>query len=102
MNMKCYTLKPWTWFIVVGFLALAASELFYSSTGKGNAASGAAWYSEGARPTSGVVTAGRANGGQTATSDAKNYAKGMSKAFHEAASKVLPSVVMITNTPAIG
>ena len=35
------------------------------------------------------------------TDAAANYAKSMSKAFRDAASKVLPSVVMITNTPMV-
>ena len=63
--------------------------------------SGAAWYAEPTPPSSGNAMAGHANADQLRQTMPRRYAKGMSKAFHDAASKVLPSVVMITNTPAM-
>ena len=84
----------------LGALAVAASGTSHHAS-KDKAVSGTAWYAEAAPPSSGNAMAGHANAGQTTANDATKYAKGMSQAFHEAASKVLPSVVMITNTPAM-
>ncbi|MGW8258343.1 MAG: trypsin-like peptidase domain-containing protein, partial [Thermoguttaceae bacterium] len=55
-----------------------------------------AWYSN-TNNTAHVINA--KNFGQQKTL-ASDYAKSLSRAFHDAASKALPSVVMITNTPA--
>ena len=84
----------------LGALAVAASATLCHAN-KDNAVSGAAWYAEPAPSASGNAMAGHANAGQMTAKDAAKYAKGMSMVFHEAASKVLPSVVMITNSPAI-
>ena len=83
----------------VGAMAVAASTTHHAS--KDNAVSGSAWYAEPAPPSSASALPSHANAGQMTANDATKYAKGMSKAFHEAASKVLPSVVMITNSPAM-
>ncbi len=74
---------------VLGGLVVAASAMSHHA-GKDHAATGTAWY----------AAAGQASDRPMAANDAVKYAKEMSHAFHEAASKVLPSVVMITNTPA--
>ena len=85
---------------VLATLAVAAGAMSHHAS-KDNAVSGAAWYAEAPPPSSASVPAGHAAAAQLAANDATSHAKGMSKAFHEAASKVLPCVVMITNTPAM-
>jgi len=84
---------------VLGALAVAASAMSHHAS-KESAASGTAWYSE-AAPLSHNATAARANSVPLGPNDATRYAKEMSKAFHDAAERVLPSVVMITNIPAV-
>ena len=45
--------------------------------------------------------ASHATAGEVTADAATNYAKSLSKVFHDAANRVLPSVVMITNTPTV-
>ncbi len=96
MDTKCHVLKARTWFAtmgavaVLGALAVAAGAMSHHAS-KDNAVSGAAWYAEAPPPSSASVPASHAGGRPLAANDATSYAKGMSKAFHEAASKVLPS-----------
>jgi serine protease Do len=60
-----------------------------------------AWYAENGAPATGYAMANNAATGQTSSNAGANYAMSLSKAFHDAAEKVLPSVVMITNTPTV-
>ena len=82
-----------TWAVAAGAMSHHASTV--------RAVPSAAWYAEPAQPSSGNAIAGQANSGQMTAHDATKYAQGISEAFHEAAIKVLPSVVMITNSPAM-
>ena len=79
----------------IGALTVTANAMSHHAS-KDRAASTTAWYAEAAPPTS---IAGHANTGPAKANDTINYAKAMSQAFHQAAEKVLPSVVMITNSP---
>ena len=111
MKTKYCGLGARTWFATIavvvtvtivaalGALAVAASATSHHASND-NAVSGAAWFAEPAPPLSGNAMAGPANAAKMTAKDATKYAKGMSKVFHEAASKVLPCVVMITNSPA--
>ena len=78
-------------------VAIAAMSVYASS--KSNHST--AWYMEKAAPASSQPTTGHATKGEKTANATVNYAKSLSKAFRDAASKVLPSVVMITNTPAV-
>ena len=112
MKMKYCGLGARTWFATVavvvtvtivaalGALAVAASATSHHAS-KDKSVSGAAWYAEPAPSSSINATAGHASAAQMTANDATRYAKGMSEAFHAAASKVLPCVVMITNSPAM-
>ena len=84
--------------VVLSTLALVAVAM---SDHIGRANSGTtAWYSDTTPPASAVAVT-HDNLATVATESAANCAKLMSKAFHDAASKILPSVVMITNTPMV-
>ena len=84
---------------VVTALAVIGAGMSVYATGKTGHAT--AWYAEKAPPTSAQATPGHATNGEVPASVAGNYAKSLSKAFREAANQVLPSVVMITNTPVV-
>ena len=75
-----------------GALTVAADAMSHHT------ASGTPWYAESAPPSNALPS--QSDSGQRAVTEATNRAKEMSLAFHQAADKVLPSVVMITNTPA--
>jgi len=106
MNTRYCGLRTRTWLSGVGLLTVlttlvvAASAMSHLSS-KDRAVSSTAWYAEGAPASVGNAIANHVNAAQTTASDATRYAKEMSKAFHDAASKVLSSVVMITNMPAM-
>ena len=100
MRKSCVWFRTRTWVAAIGLLAIlgmvavAGSAMSYASRG----AAGAAWYA-----TPGPPATSAAASGPTAVMEksgtATSLAKSMSKAFHAAATEVLPSVVMITNTP---
>ncbi len=102
MKTNCCGLRVRTWLAAMGViaalgaLAVTANAMSHHAS-TDHAASATAWYAEATPPS---ANAGHASAGPTPANVATNYAKEMSKAFHEAAGKVLPSVVMITNTPA--
>jgi serine protease Do len=82
---------------IATFAAVAMSD----HAGKGAPSAATQWYAESA-PSSSSSVAATGGAARTEKSEAgTNYAKAMSRAFHDAASKVLPCVVMITNTPAM-
>ena len=84
--------------MVATLLVVVAAMSVYASS---NTSHGTPWYAENVAPATGHAMAGHATAGEAAAATAANLAKSMSKAFHDAAGKVLPSVVMITNTPAV-
>ena len=85
--------------VVLSTLALVAVAMS-DYIGKANSGT-AAWYSDTAPPASAVAVSHDNVVATVATESATNCAKLMSKAFHDAASQILPSVVMITNTPMV-
>ncbi len=105
MNKNWFTRGTRTWIAGGGLAAIvtalvigvAAVSVYASSKSNHSRA----WYAENATPASGQPTAGQATAGETAPNASANYAKSLSKVFRDAASRVLPSVVMITNTPTV-
>ncbi len=107
MKKQMFGLKLRTWLAgfavaaLVGTLAFAVGAMQTSASA--TPASGSTpWYADTgtqsaldheASPASAATTAGSA--------EAAIYANSLSRAFRDAAEKVLPSVVMITNTPAV-
>ena len=87
--------RSWTWaggaaaVLVLGTIAVAMAAK--SRDG------GTPWYSESPAQQAAAITPA----GSQKTTAAENYANGLSTAFHNAAEKVLPSVVMITNTQTV-
>jgi serine protease Do len=86
--------------LALGTLAIAAVAMS-DHAGKGTPSAATQWYAEKAPPSSGSVAGTDGPVGTEKSAAGTNYAKAMSRAFHDAASKVLPSVVMITNAPAM-
>ncbi|MGA2066359.1 MAG: Do family serine endopeptidase [Thermoguttaceae bacterium] len=107
MTKKCLGFRTRTWvagiglLVVLSTLAAAGTALSYFGS-KDNAIRGAAWYAEATPPSASNAATSHAGAATEAAGSATGAAKAMSKAFHEAAMKVLPSVVMITNIPAAG
>lgn len=106
MNRKCLGFTGRTWLVGAGLLvALSALGLAVDAAShhanKGAAASATAWYSDASPPSSATAMAGHAKATAKEDIRAPGYAKALSSAFRHAAHKVLPSVVMITNTPAM-
>jgi serine protease Do len=85
-----------TAFVVLGTLTIAAAAV--TNLAAGNAAQGTPWYAEAPSAASSAMTVSQANVGAK-TENPAYYAKSLSKAFHNAASAVLPAVVTITNSP---
>ena len=82
--------------VIVAALILTAGAIFvYAGNGANR---GTAWYAEKLTPVSVHMAA---ESPMAALADASKYAKGMSLAFRNAAKKVMPSVVFITNSPAV-
>jgi serine protease Do len=94
---KCRSLLGIGLLTLVGLLVLAS---FSMSQGWAGNASQTAWYADSNTAASPAdrheATPAVMNG---PTEKAVNYGKSLSKTFHAAAEKVMPSVVMITNTP---
>jgi serine protease Do len=80
---------------IVGMLALGA----VSYARQANNTSQTAWYSDAASGMTANNAASPANTKEPMSTAA--YAHGLSAAFHDAAEKALPSVVMISNRPAV-
>jgi serine protease Do len=103
--MKCCKLKNRAFTISIcllltaGMLTLAAGAFTHTAYG-GNAASQAMWYAEKGSSDTTTSAATQANAAKDKISTA-TYAKALSTVFHDAAEKVLPAVVMITNTPSV-
>ena len=105
MNKRICRVRLQTWLAgvavvaLVGTLAFAAGSLNKAATATDDHV---AWYADTTAPTSDQHMAipakldAKAGSGQGA-----DYANNLSKAFRDAAEQVLPSVVMITNTPAV-
>ncbi len=84
--------------VIVAALVLTAGSIFvYAGTGANR---GTAWYAENVMPVSGHLAAGSPMAAES-MADAARYAKGMSQVFRHAAKQVMPSVVFITNSPAV-
>jgi serine protease Do len=95
-----------TWLGVVAVLValgtlIAAAAAVYGMTTSHNAsqAQATAWYSENSATASSTAAAGQPSAGPV-SQHAINYANELSKAFHGAAERALPSVVMVLNMPA--
>ena len=104
MNGKWCSCGAGKWIVGGGLLAILIAAVIVAAEmsvyAGGNSSHATAWYAENAPPATGQTATGQATVGKT-TSSAVNYAHSLSKAFHDAATKVLPSVVMITNTPMV-
>jgi serine protease Do len=103
MGRKLHKISGRAWLGLVGvlvavFMLAVASAAVYDLT-KNNATHGAPWYAETNPPASSTMLAQHASPGTTASDHAVGYAKSLSKAFRDAASRVSPSVVMVINTP---
>jgi len=81
--------------VMLGAIAVAVGGTLHHA----DKATTTAWYSD--ANAADTATAERPNATGKDTEPASRYAKSLSAAFHGVADKVLPSVVMITNTPAM-
>ncbi len=81
--------------VVFGALTGATASIYQLVAGD---TSSTAWYADNSAP---QATAHPVTAQQAPDPTARNAAASLSKAFREAASRVSPSVVMITNTPAV-
>jgi serine protease Do len=107
MNAKWFGRKARTWGAAIGMLVLLATVAVAAGTMAQNShakarAERTTWYaqtgtSQAPLPASASATVSPEKGERPAAS----YAKSLSKAFREAADKVLASVVMIQNTPVV-
>ena len=101
MNTRWFGAESGKWVWGVGLLvglsvlALAVTNL---SVYAGSGGQHGSWYSEAAPPVSHHLVS---KSGSSDAPAAMDYAKSMSRVFHEAARKVLPSVVTITTTPKV-
>jgi len=107
MNKQVCGVRVRTWLAgvavvaLVGALAFAAGALHKAPSA--NATDDhVAWYVDTTTPTSDqhMVTPAKL-GAKAGSEQPADYANSLSKAFRDAAEQVLPSVVMITNTPAV-
>jgi serine protease Do len=107
MNKQIYGVKLRTWLAgvavvaLVGALAFAAGSL-HKAPNANATDDHVAWYVDTTTPTSDQHMATPAKlDAKTGSGQGADYANNLSKAFRDAADQVLPSVVMITNTPAV-
>lgn len=96
------SLRRWVWLggitgllVIVGTLTGATAAIYQLAAGD---SSNTAWYADNSAP---QATAQPAASQPAPDLAARNAAASLSKAFREAANRVSPSVVMITNTPAV-
>ncbi|HUT89415.1 MAG TPA: Do family serine endopeptidase [Thermoguttaceae bacterium] len=106
MNRSIFGVRLRTWLAGLGVLALVAGLAFSAGAVRHQATASqhnqVPWYADNTAP-SGVDHAAipaALPAGEKAD-PAADFANGLSRAFRQAAEKVLPSVVMITNTPAV-
>ncbi len=100
MNAKCCKFKTRAW--IIGFCVLAmVGTLTFAAGSYARQAQNAlstAWYADTSPSVNTNSAPSTANAGNEKLPMAA-YARELSEVFHNAAEKVLPSVVMITNTP---
>ena len=106
MTMKCLGRRARIWgagigmLIVLSTLAVAGGAMSNHANGNG-ASTGAPWYAEANTPAASSVAVSHDTAAVEKGDLPMNYAKSLSKAFHDAAAKIQPSVVMITNMPSV-
>jgi serine protease Do len=104
MQRKWLRVRGRTWLsylvtmVVLGGLTVAGSTMF-GVMGSGGTVHGAPWYAEAPAVSSAATPATQPVAGKEKADNPAIYAKALSKAFHNAASAVLPAVVTITNSP---
>ena len=101
MSKRCVWFRTRTWAAALGLLAILGMVAIAGSAASSYAnrgAAGAAWYATPSPPATSAAASGP-TAAMEKSGAATSLAKSMSKAFHSAATEVLPSVVMITNTP---
>jgi len=106
MERKMPQVRGRAWLGVVGvlvalFTLTIASAAVYDLAVKDNASHAVPWYAETNPAPSSPMAAGHPSSDQATSEHAANYAKSLSKAFRDASGRVLPSVVMVINTPAV-
>ena len=105
MNTRFCGLRARSWLAVTALLAIAGTVAFAAgSMSKGlnpsHSSASTPWYADTTAPKTFDRAAKFVDAKvATQTSPETGYAKDLSKAFRQAAEKVLPSVVMITNSP---
>ena len=104
MSIRGLAFKKRTWVLsataaaLLSTLGLAAGSAARHAT-QADPATHAAWYGSAGSTTGQVATQGNVSTEKAGAP--ASFAKELSRAFHQGAEKVLPSVVMITNTPAM-
>jgi len=106
MERKMPQVRGRAWLGVVGvlvalFTLTIASAAVYDLAVKDNASHAVPWYAETNPAPSSPMAAGHPSSDQATSEHAANYAKSLAKAFRDASGRVLPSVVMVINTPAV-
>ena len=96
MERGRYGIQVWKWYGVIGAILVLCTLTV--ATAAIHADRATPWYA--ATPAN-AATASPSNPAQAAPDSSLRGATSLSKAFRDAASQVLPSVVMITNTPAV-
>ncbi|MGO8690312.1 MAG: Do family serine endopeptidase [Thermoguttaceae bacterium] len=101
MSKRCVWFRTRTWVAAIGLLAILGMVAIAGSAVSlyaNREAAATAWYAAPSPSATSAATSGPA-AAMEKSGAATSLAKSMSKAFHSAATEVLPSVVMITNTP---
>jgi serine protease Do len=105
MSRSRLSLRIPLWFAGIGLLIVVGTWAFAAAisehANKSSTASPTAWYSENTPLASGSLAINGNQSSSEISGSAINYAKLLSRSFHDAAYKVLPSVVMIMNKPAV-
>ncbi len=105
MSERFFKFSTQTWVAAIGLLAVLSTLAVVAGAtsnymGKDRAAAATAWYAEAPPPATSASTNAATPGTEKAGA-VTDAARSMSRAFHEAAAKVAPAVVMITNSPAM-
>ena len=106
MHRKWLRVRGRTWLSYVVTMALltaltVAGGTMWNLWGNDGVAHGAPWYAETPAASNTVTPVSQSSAGQQKADNPAYYAKALSKAFHNAASAVLPAVVAITNSPKV-
>ena len=106
MNRKWLRVRGRTWLSYVATMAVlsiltVAAGTMWSQWGNDGTARGAPWYAETPAASSTATPVSQPSAGPQKADNPVFYAKALSKAFHNAASAVLPAVVAITNSPKV-